>query len=142
MWSHFDGRIDEKAAATGRIAEQIFNGGLKKALENLREGSRLLLQFRDLSLVSGKVTREGSKIERVLVAEGVIQTAAPKAHALNKVLNRSALISLFPEQVDGFVQDLLRQKRFLSRHRVAVLLSFCLPQVYTILERKVKDVEG
>ena len=142
MGSHFDGRIDEKAATTGRIAEQQFNAGVKKALENLREGSRLLLQFRDRSLVFGKVSREGSQIERMLVAEGVIQTAASKAHALNKILNRGTLISLFPEQVDGFVQDLLRQKRFLSCHRVGVFLSFSLPQVYTILERKVKDVGG
>src|SRR5947199_6270079 len=142
MRSHVDSRIDEKAATAGRIAEQLFNAGVKKALEQLREGSRLLQKFCDLSLVFGKVAREGSQIERMLVAEGVIQTAASKAHALNKILNRGTLISLFPEQVDGFVQDLLRQKRLLARHRVGVLLSFCLPQVYTILERKVKDSGG
>src|SRR6266566_7880758 len=140
MGSHFDSRIDEKTATTGRIAEQIFNTGLKKVLKNFREGSRLLLQFCDLSLVFGKVLREGSQIERMLVAEGAIQTAASQAHALNKILNRGALISLFPEQVHGFVQDLLWQKCFLSCHRGGVFLSFSLPQVYTILERKVKDV--
>src|SRR2546423_6050252 len=88
----------------------------------------------------------------MLVAEGVIQTAAPKAHVLYKVLNRSALISLFPEQAHGFVQCLLRLKRFLSCHRLRAFLSsmpfalFCslpqLPPVYTMLERKVKDVFG
>src|SRR5947209_17503041 len=142
MGSHFDGRIDEKAATTGRIAEQNLNAGVKKALEQLREGSRLLQNFCDLSLVFGQVAREGSQIERMLVAEGVIQTAASKAHTLNQILNRGALISLFPEQVHGFVQGLLRQKRFLSCHRVGVFLSFSPPQVYTILERKVKNVGG
>src|SRR5436309_15529280 len=141
MGSHFDGRIDEKAATTGRIAEQNLNAGVKKALEQLREGSRLLQKFCDLSLVFGQVAQEGSQIERMLVAEGVIQTAPSKAHALNQILNRGALISLFPEQAHGFVQDLLRQKRFLSCHRVGVFLSFSL-QVYTNLERKVKDVGG
>src|SRR5689334_19798165 len=70
MGSHFDGRIDEKAATTGRIAEQNLNTGLKKALENLREGSRLLQRCCNLSPVFGQVAQEGSQIERMLVAEG------------------------------------------------------------------------
>src|SRR3954451_7196303 len=91
MWGHLDDRIHEKAAPTGRIAEQFFNDCLKKALENFRDGSGLLQKFCGLTLVLGQVAREGSQIERMLVAEGVIQTATSKAHGLNKILNGGAL---------------------------------------------------
>src|SRR5262249_38222816 len=103
MRRHLDSRVDKKTATTGRIAEQLLDAGVKKALENLSEAARLFLQLENWSLIFGQVSREGSKIERMLVAEGVIQTAASHTHTLNKILNRGALISLFPEQVDGFV---------------------------------------
>src|SRR5450631_3009259 len=44
MWGHFHCRIDEKAATTGRIAEQTFNTCLKKALKKLKKRRSLLLK--------------------------------------------------------------------------------------------------
>src|SRR5207237_7178664 len=55
--SHFYACIDEKAATTGRIADQLFNEGLKKALEDLREASGLFQKFHCLCLVFGKILR-------------------------------------------------------------------------------------
>src|SRR6266516_6752718 len=78
----------------------------------------------------------------MFIAKGVVEAATSNASTLDEILDRYPFVSSFPKCVHGFFQNLLGIKCFLSCHRVGVFLSFSLPQVYTILERKVKDVGG
>src|SRR6266496_1190031 len=140
MWSHFDSRIDEKTATTGRIAQQDVNIGLEKLFQHLSQRSRLIQQSSGLYSGRGKIPIESSQIQRMFIAKGVVEAATSNASTLDEILDRYPFVSSFPKCVHGFFQNLLGIKCFLSCHRVGVFLSFSLPQVHTILERRVNHV--
>ncbi len=56
----------------------------------------------------------------MLVAKGVVDTLPVDPHVLHQILDRSSLITARPENLHGFMEDLISIELFLARHSVSL----------------------
>ena len=134
-----DGRVTDEATAPVLVLLDRNDGCIEQIADGLVNRTRPVERLRDPAQCILPVALQGRQVEIVLVAKGGVKTAAVDAERIDQVLDRCALVTPRPEDIDGLVEDRFGVELFRSRHGETPVIGDGVSRYVGVLERLFKN---